>query len=324
MKRPVFILGSPRSGTTLLYHMLLSAGGFAVYRTESNVFNILAPRFGDFSVTKNKLELMKVWLQSKLFKVSGLDAQDITGKVLAQCKSHGDFLRIVMDETARKQHVDRWAECTPEHIVYLPEIKQEIPDALIIHIIRDGRDVAVSLDKLGWIRPFPWDKHRSRLVAGLFWEWIVGKGREYGRMISPDYMEVRFEELVTNPRPVLAQVSRFIDHDLAYDHIQQVAIGSVAKPNTSFVAESSSDAFNPVGRWKHAFRNGELNELESLIGRLLNELKYPLADTAGAGGSGTRLASVRAGYRGYFDSKLWLKKNTPLGRFLVSTDLSWL
>ncbi len=324
MKRPVFVLGSPRSGTTLLYHMLLSAGGFAVYRTESNVYNILGPRFGDFSVMRNKSELMKVWLRSKLFKVSGLDPEDITSKVLEQCKSHGDFLQIVMGEIARKQHVDRWAECTPEHIAYLREIKQDISDALIVHIIRDGRDVALSLDKLGWIRPFPWDKDKSRLVAGLFWEWIVGKGREYGRAIGRDYMEVRFEELVTNPRPVLAQVGRFIEHDLDYDRIQQAAIGSVAKPNSSFAAESASDAFNPVGRWKYAFRNGELHELERLIGRLLNDLSYPLADTPGVGGSGQRLACMRAAYRGYFDSKLWLKKNTRLGRFLVSTDLSWL
>src|SRR6516165_2903756 len=44
-KAPVFVLGSVRSGTTLLYHMLLSSGGFAVYRTESHAINLLEPRF---------------------------------------------------------------------------------------------------------------------------------------------------------------------------------------------------------------------------------------------------------------------------------------
>src|SRR5215467_9454277 len=47
---PVFVLGCGRSGTTLLYHMILSAGDFAVYRTESNAINLLEPRFGDLSV----------------------------------------------------------------------------------------------------------------------------------------------------------------------------------------------------------------------------------------------------------------------------------
>ena len=46
-RAPVLVVGSPRSGTTLLYDMLLSAGNFAVYLIESNVFSVLRQRFGD-------------------------------------------------------------------------------------------------------------------------------------------------------------------------------------------------------------------------------------------------------------------------------------
>ena len=67
---PVFVLGCGRSGTTLLYHMILSAGDFVVYRTESNAMNLLEPRFGDLSVSRNKEKLMDAWLNSKLFWVS--------------------------------------------------------------------------------------------------------------------------------------------------------------------------------------------------------------------------------------------------------------
>src|SRR5271165_2730316 len=49
-KAPVFVLGCPRSGTTVLYHMLLSAGNFAVYRVESNAINLIEPAFGDLSI----------------------------------------------------------------------------------------------------------------------------------------------------------------------------------------------------------------------------------------------------------------------------------
>src|SRR5438445_5502651 len=52
-KAPVFVLGCGRSGTTLLYHMLLSSGNFAIYRTESNVINLLEPRFGDLRDRKS-------------------------------------------------------------------------------------------------------------------------------------------------------------------------------------------------------------------------------------------------------------------------------
>ena len=85
-KAPVFVLGCPRSGTTLLYHMLLSAGDFAVYRTESNVFNLLAPRFGGMRSTSDRTELMKCWLKSKLFRVSGLDGKQIGAKIMAECR----------------------------------------------------------------------------------------------------------------------------------------------------------------------------------------------------------------------------------------------
>src|SRR3984893_1282442 len=111
---PVFVLGCPRSGTTVLYHMLLSAGNFAVYRAESNVFNLLAPRFGGMRSSTDRKELLDVWLRSKLFRVSGLDAGEISARIMSDCHSGGDFLRILMQEIARQQAVARWADCTPE------------------------------------------------------------------------------------------------------------------------------------------------------------------------------------------------------------------
>src|SRR5438132_2815124 len=92
-KAPVFVLGCPRSGTTVLYHMLLSAGGFAIYRAESNVFNILVPRFGDLRHEKNRRRLLNHWFRSKLFQVSGLDAGDVEHRIMTECRSGGDFLR---------------------------------------------------------------------------------------------------------------------------------------------------------------------------------------------------------------------------------------
>src|SRR5437660_10893002 len=204
-KAPVFVLGCGRSGTTLLYHMILSAGDFAVYRTESNAINLLEPRFGDMNVPRNREKLMDAWLDSKLFWESGLNAIQIRDKVLAQCRNGGDFLRIIMEEIARLQGVRRWADCTPEHLLHLPRIKETIPDALIIHIIRDGRDVALSTDKLGYIKPAPWDKKPPVMVAGLYWEWMVKKGRTDGAKLGNDYIEVRFEDLIGDPPKALAR-----------------------------------------------------------------------------------------------------------------------
>jgi hypothetical protein len=318
---PVFVLGSVRSGTTLLYHMLLSSGGFAVYRTESHAINLLEPRFGDLSRLRNRKRLMKAWLDSKLFQVSGLEAAVIEKKVLDECSNGGNFLRVVMEEIARKQGAQRWADCTPEHLVYLARIKQTIPDALVIHIIRDGRDVALSLEKQKWIKPLPWDHNRPLIAGAAYWDWMVRKGRSDGRALGKDYCEVHFEELIRNPRGVLSQLSEFIAHDLDYDRIQKTGIGSVNEPNTSFAA-GSNGGFNPVGRWRESLSAEELGKLEGMIGDTLEELGYlqAIADAR----QDANLKRLRASYRKYFDFKLWLKSRTPAGRFLVTKDLSWL
>ncbi len=318
-KAPVFVLGCPRSGTTLLYHMILSAGDFAVYRTESKVFNLLLPRFGDLGKLRNRQRLMRYWLDSFLFQVSGLDAAEIEAKVLRDCKRGDDFLRIIMEEIARKQGVGRWAECTPDHLLLIPQIKKAIPEALIIHIIRDGRDVALSLAQQGWIRPFPWDPDKKFMVAALYWAWTVRTGREHGRMQAGDYLEVHYEQLLQEPRETLARLGRFIDHDLDYDRIRQVGVGSVSEPNTSFEEELGKGEFRPVGRWKERLSAHNLEQLEALIGDLLAELGYTLASTEKSVAAPARLRLMRALYQGSFRSRFWLKVHTPLGRLLTDT-----
>lgn len=318
---PVFVLGSPRSGTTLLYHMLLSAGGFAVYRTESNVYNFLRPCFGNFASAANRRRLMDAWLESKLFARSGLDRNDIQAKIMNECRTAGDFLRITMNEIARRQNVSRWADCTPEHLLYLAEIKKAFPDALIIHIIRDGRDVALSLEKQHWIRPLV-TGGSALLAAGFYWEWIVGEGRRQGRDIPDNYLEVRFEELIQSPRQTLDGISSFIKQELDYDQILQTAIGSVKQPNTSFGAEIDGAKFSPVFRWKSAFPPAELEKFESAVGPTLRNLGYAL--TQRKYHQSISLRALRKSYRIAFASKLWMKKSTPLGPLLMTPDLSWL
>lgn len=322
MKPPVFVVGSPRSGTTLLYHMLLSAGGFAVYLTESKVFDLVFPQFADLSSVKNRRKALDLWLQSKLFTLTELDRALIETRIMAECRTEGDFLRIVMEEMARQQNVERWAENTPEHILHLETIKKDIPDALVIHMIRDGRDVALSLQKKGWVQPFPWDKKHGALVASLYWEWLLDKGRKYQSKIGRDYMEVRYEQLVGQPNETLAEISRFIDHHLDYQQIQRVGIGSVSEPNTSFESESRSGGFDPVGRWRKGFPPGELAALEQLIGPTLRKLGYPVASQEPSSRPRGTWKGMRGAYRHYWDFKLWLKMKTPFGRFLVKASPS--
>jgi len=311
LKAPVFVLGCPRSGTTVLYHMLLSAGNFAVYRAESNVFSVLQPRFGDLRFESNRRELLRYWLNSKLFQVSGLDADALRERVLRDCHGAGDFLRGVMEEIARSQRVERWADCTPDHLLYIAEIKREIPNALIVHIIRDGRDVALSYAKQGWAHPFPWDRNQQLAVASLYWEWIVKRGRAFGRRLGGDYCEVHYEDLVQNPRETLRGLSDFVGQELDYDRIQQIRIGSVSEPNSSFSAGAAGGDFRPVRRWAEQMSPEQLRICEALIGDLLRDLGYGKTTS---GKSTLHDEWMRATYMPWFSARHFLKSRTFLGR----------
>ena len=318
MKPPVFIVGCPRSGTSFLYHLLLSAGGFAEFHTQMNVFDVLEPIFGDLSVPRNKQKMMREWLSSKAFQVSGLDASDIEAKVMANCNNGSDFLRIVMDEVARHQGVDRWVDSTPTNIPHMLRISRDFPDAQFIHIIRDGRDAALSLDQHSWSRPLPWDRKRSLLAAGLYWEGIVRKGRRFGALLGPKYMEVRYEDLAAQPQPSLTKIGEFLGCDLDYARIQQNSIGSVKKPLTSFKEELKDGHFSPVGRWKTKFREDQLLWFERLVGNYLLELGYPLAHPESVSERSLAVRLLRFEYANFYSFKQWAKVNTPLSRWMVS------
>jgi len=316
MKAPVFIVGCPRSGTSFLYHLLLSHGNFAEFHTQMNVFDVLEPIYGDLGVMKNKQAAMKEWLCSKAFHVSGLDRGEIESKVLAECEGAGGFLRIVMEEIASNQGVDRWIDSTPTNVPHMLRIKRDFPDALFIHIIRDARDVALSLDNRGWSRPLPWDKKNSLLAGGLYWEWIVRKARTNGSFLGPSYMEIRYEELVSETRSSLGRVGAFLQHDLDYDRIQARSIGSVKKPLTAFGQELEEGRFTPVGRWKEKFPSKQLARFESLVGDYLQELGYTLSTRKPTPTVVDK--NKRAIYGAYYELKQWAKVNTPLSRWMVN------
>ena len=219
---------------------------------------------------------MQLWLRSKPFRRTGLGAEDLRSKILEECKSGGDFLRITMGELARRAGVQRWAAHDCDNIMHIATIKREIPDALFVHVVRDGRDAALSMRKQHEAPPRLWARERALFAWALLWEWTVRKGRRCGKMFPADYIEVRYEDLVCHPEKTLSTLGEFLDHDLDYSRIQKAAIGRVAAPNTVWKEELSTETFSPVNRWKTKLSQPEIAALEALIGDCLEEFSYPL------------------------------------------------
>src|SRR6266850_3933800 len=312
-KAPVFVVGSARSGNTMLYHMLLSSGHFPIYRTEPVVFDLLVPRFGDLRSAAVRRKLMSFWLRSRQFRRSGLDACQITETVVTSVRNGGDFLRAVMDEMARAGGYQRWTVWGPDNLLYIPDIKRQIPEALFIHVLRDGRDVALALDRKKFIRPFPWDRNYRLFVSALHWMWKVQTGRRYAQTLGPDYLEVRFEDLVLNSSETLERIGTFIGQTLDYEKIRKM--GAVRRPNTSFTEELEARNFSPVGRWKNMLSEDQIARLEDLTGELLVDLGYPLSNPQ-SGNPGFQLRAMRSVYPVFYDLKEWLKTATPVGRLV--------
>lgn len=292
--------------------MLLSAGGFARYRAETHIYNTLAPRFGGLRSDADVREALAVWLASDCHTLSGLSAEALRAAIVGHVRSAGDFLRIVMDLMTAQQGAGRWAETTPAHVLHLEEIRDEIPGALFVHVIRDGRDVATSMEKQGWIRPLAMDRDRPVLAAAAYWDWIVRQGREQGARVGSRYCEVRYEAIVDEPEATLRQLSAFIEQPLDWDTISRVGIGSVGRPNTSF--PGAAGGFRD--RWRTQLSPEDAREVDALLAPTLRSLGY--ATEAGPRGAST--AARAATYDAWFSFRDWLKRETPMGR--RATDLA--
>jgi len=314
---PVFVMGCHRSGTNLLYDMLLSSGGFAIYRGYLPIYKILIPRFGSMSSRSHREKILDTFLRSKGFRRTGLDAEPLSTRILNECRNGGDFIRVVMDAVAGSQQAPRWAVYDPDNVLRIERVKRDIPNALFVHIIRDGRDIALSLKKMGGFAPLPWDRGQteSLVATSLYWEWMVRKGRADGRKFPADYIEVRYEDLIANPRETLARLGGFIDHDLDYDRIQRAGLGRLSETNSSFREEGTQEKLHPLGRWKERIAHADVAAIEATVGDCLRENGYELSLPAAERRCGLRHSWMRAIYPAFLDSKLWLKWHTPVGRF---------
>jgi hypothetical protein len=129
---------------------------------------------------------------------------------------------------------------------------------------------------------------------------------------------VRYEELVERPEPALKRIGEFIGHDLDYDRIREKSVGSVKKPLTSFKEDLNEGRFNPVGRWKDKFPEGQLVCFERLVGDYLQELGYALAHPPDGSERDFAVRRMRWVYTNFYEFKQWAKINTPLSRWMVS------
>jgi hypothetical protein len=142
----------------------------------------------------------------------GLDEDEIRDAlVVAQATNCADAVRTVYRTYARSKGKERYGEKTPSNALLISDLAAVFPESRFIHIVRDGRNAALSIHDAWWWK-------RSLAEALLTWKDTVEGGREQGSPLGPGrYQEIRYEDLVRDTEPTLKRLCEFIELD--YDPV---------------------------------------------------------------------------------------------------------
>jgi LPS sulfotransferase NodH len=281
---PIFVVGVPRSGTTLLASLLarhprLGCG------PETNFF-ALARRSDWRSLLDSRRWPAAAldWLSrptlenESLLERYGLDA----GAVGSRLRARRPAVEAVLDGLLEAYLVGagkhRWIEKSPVHLLHLETLRRHYPDAVVINIIRDPRDVALSLTDVPW--------GPSEFAGGLlYWRRFEEAGADF---LATDRgaVTVRYEELVAEPERVLHAVCERIGE--AFDPVMLHTgpeADALRRPHESW-KEAVTRPLDPTRsqRWRRSLGGEQIRLAHLLVGDRIAAHGYEDGAQADGGG----------------------------------------
>lgn len=215
-KGPIFIVGAPRSGTTLLQFMLRSHPNISLPTGESHfIVPIYKNRikYGDLRQKENLRKMLtamknqsQVFLETDLHGLS-FDLDHMLDFLHEKkCSEVAEVFSVFFNENSKGEGKIRWGDKTPWYVLHMPLLLEMFPNAQIIHIIRDGRDVALSL--FGRKKDFG---VYNIFKAAEYWSIYLEKGQADGALLPKEkYLEVRYEDLLLDPVLKMKEICRFL------------------------------------------------------------------------------------------------------------------
>jgi Sulfotransferase family len=281
---PLLILGVRRSGTTLLRVMLDRHSRLAV--PDETYF---VPQLAD-------RHLRRVDADDFLDDVRRVVEWELPlDKVRARLRDGmpvGEAIGAVYAVYAEERGKSRWGDKTPMYMQNLRLLERLFPDALYVHLIRDGRDAALSFLELprGLVTE-TWMHPRSTADFACQWATEVPGARRLGERVGSRYLEVRYEELVDDVASVLRRVCDFAG--LGYEPAMTDYAGNIdvsAKPHQQRLTQPPTRG---VRNWRTQMSGQDVAAFEQVAGDVLRKLGYETSHEADAAGR-VRLASYRA------------------------------
>ena len=272
---PVFVVGCPRSGTTLLRLMLDSHPSLAI-PDESHFVVELYGHTGWLAARRSPAHTLERVLDHVRFARWGLDPAVVRQMAaITAPSSYAEVMRTVFAAYAAANGKRRWGDKSSPYLAHIPLLAELFPGAQFIHIIRDGREVAASLASQRWGPPTP-------IAAASLWKARVRNGISAGRQRpSGQYLEVRLEDLIAQPERVLRGVCEFLHEPFAQDMLeyhrtgqQRVWSGHPQDPEYVDHGHVSLPPTAGLRNWRTELSAAEQRALEAAAQPLLGELGY--------------------------------------------------
>jgi len=249
---PVFVLGAPHSGADLIGRALKASGSFHVTMGQPSVLRVVYAFARRPSMHQGRNQAAATVIRDAFaqgWRVTPNGCLECT----RQCRAAGGLAADAVGPCAEVRDLERFGDASPDLIYCADALTYAFPDARIVQVIRDGRDVVASMLAdpvvMAWYRPslvnvdseFPnpffgiesesdrqiWPQLSPAARCALRWRWSVRlAARLHNNLPSGQLKTVRYEDLLSRPDEAAAELSRFTGGALATAEIRDVARAS--------------------------------------------------------------------------------------------------
>jgi sulfotransferase family protein len=279
----VFIVGCPRSGTTLLQRMVSAHPRIAIAYEAHWIPKFFERHRG---VTREGLvteELIPLLLTERTFIRMHIGREQLSTLVdQGRPISYSSFVTGVLDLYGRAKGKPLVGDKWPNYVLRINAVNALWPGARFVHLIRDGRDVGSSLMEWRSPRKYVADLHTwkedAASTAAVFWESNVRRGREGGKSLgSKLYYEMRYESLLARPLEECEALCDFLK--VSFD--EAMVRFYETRPKTSSEPGKDHHPWMPITPglrdWRTQMPAEDVERFEAAAGQLLDELGYARA-----------------------------------------------
>jgi hypothetical protein len=293
--KPVpFIVGVGRSGTTMLRLMLDAHPDLAI-PPETHFVPDVIEAINDGADPAKVVEVMQ---GARQWGDLHMEPDEVRERLEAVSDwNAGNALRAFYAIYGKRQGKPRVGEKTPGYVRKMRLIEKAMPEARFIHVIRDGRDVALSR----WKRTLGEGKRAPATQVAEGWQRRIRRAQQQGRKLG-HYLELRYEDLVTDTEPNLRKIAEFIELDWdpvmlryyehAADRMAEMARdlpstdGKPVRPGEERMQAHAMTQKPPdptaMYRWKEKMSPEDVRDFEAAAGELLSELGYEVGVKTGS------------------------------------------